>query len=56
MEKIFKKLQILFEKEIIALVHNSDNERLLIAAGGITPLMQSYSVLRKVFLKDSKSS
>lgn len=54
MEKIFKKLQILFEKEIIALVHNSDNERLLIAAGGITPLMQSYSVLRKVFFERFK--
>lgn len=34
MEKIFKKLQMLFEKEIISLVHNSDNERLLIVAGG----------------------
>ncbi len=54
MEKIFKKLQMLFEKEIISLVHNSDNERLLIVAGGITPLCQSYSVLRKVFFERFK--
>ena len=54
MEKIFKKLQMLFEKEIISLVHNSDNERLLIVAGGVTPLCQSYSVLRKVFFERFK--
>lgn len=54
MEKIFKKLQMLFEKEIISLVHNSDNERLLIVAGGITPLCRSYSVLRKVFFERFK--
>lgn len=54
MEKILKKLQMLFEKEIISLVHNSDNERLLIVAGGITPLCQSYSVLRKVFFERFK--